>query len=89
MSCAQNQQILVIVDWLLIGVDRLQRWFIKFIAMRHSSVFEGGQHQSVRNQQSPKSVDSVHKTCNASMPHPFFSPPLYQKKKVVWPHETR
>ena len=55
--------------------------------MRHSSVFEGGQHQSVRNQQSPKSVDSVHKTCNASMPDPFFLRPYIKRKK--WSGHTR
>ena len=32
------------------------------------------------NQQLPKSVDSLHKTCNGSMPDPYFSPPPYQKK---------
>ena len=32
------------------------------------------------NQQSPKSGDSVHKTCNGSTPDPYFSPPPYQKK---------
>ena len=37
------------------------------------SIFEGGQHQSVANQQLPKSVDSLHKTCNSSTPDLFSS----------------
>ena len=88
MFCAENRQILAIVDWPLIGVDRLQRCsarmtykvVLKFVATYHSSVFEGGQHQSVANQQLPKSGDSLHKTCNGSTPDPYFSPPPYQKK---------
>ena len=88
MFCAENRQILAIVDWLLIGVDRLQRCstrmtykvVLKFVATYHSSVFEWCQHQSVANQQSPKSGDSLHKTCNGSTPDPYFSPPPYQKK---------
>ena len=88
MFCAENRQILAIVDWPLIGVDRLQRCsarmtykvVLKFVATYHSSVFEWCQHQLVANQQSPKSGDSLHKTCNGSTPDPYFSPPLYQKK---------
>ena len=88
MFCAKNCQILAIVDWPLIGVDRLQRcsarmtykMVLKFVAMYHSSVFEWCQHQSVANQQSPNSGDSLHKTCNGSTPDPYFSPPPYQKK---------
>ena len=60
MFCAENRQILAIVDWPLIGVDRLQRCsarmtykvVLKFVATYHSSVFEWCQHQSVANQQS-------------------------------------
>ena len=88
MFCAENRQILAIVDWPLIGVDRLQRCsarmtykvVLKFVATYHSSVFEWCQHQLVANQQSPKSGDSLHKTCNGSTPDPYFSPPPYQKK---------
>ena len=43
------------------------------------SVFEGCQHQSVANQQSPKSGDSLHKMGNGSTPD--FSSPTYQRKK--------
>ena len=88
MFCTENRQILAIVDWPLIGVDRLQRCsarmtykvVLKFVATYHSSVFEWCQHQLVANQQSPKSGDSLHKTCNGSTPDPYFSPPPYQKK---------
>ena len=88
MFCAENRQILAIVDWPLIGVDRLQRCsarmtykvVLKFVATYHLSVFEWCQHQLVANQQSPKSGDSLHKTCNGSTPDPYFSPPPYQKK---------
>ena len=88
MFCAENRQILAIVDWPLIGVDRLQRCsarmtykvVLNFEATYHSSVFEWCQHQLVANQQSPKSGDSLHKTCNGSTPDPYFSPPPYQKK---------
>ena len=44
------------------------------------SIFEGCQHQSVANQQSPKSGNSLHKTDNGSTPEPF-SLPTYQRKK--------
>ena len=79
---------MAIVDWPLIGVDRLQRCsarmtykvVLKFVATYHSSVFEWCQHQLVANQQSPKSGDFLHKTCNGSTPDPYFSPPPYQKK---------
>ena len=68
--------------------DRLQRCsarmtykvVLKFVATYHSSVFEWCQHQLVANQQSPKSGDSLDKTCNGSTPDPYFSPPPYQKK---------
>ena len=48
MFCAENCRILVIVDWPLIGVDRLQRCsarmtykvVLKFVVTYHSSVFE-------------------------------------------------
>ena len=89
MFCAENRQILAIVDWTLIGVDHLQRCsarmtykvVLKLVATYHSTVFEWCQHQSVANQQSPKSGDSLHKTCKGSTPDPYFSPPPYQKKK--------
>ena len=47
--------------------------------MRHFSVFEGGLHRQVANQKSPKSVDSLHKTCNGSTSDLFSAP--YRKKK--------
>ena len=53
---------------------------LKFVATHHLSVFEGGQHQSVANQQSPESGDSLHKTCNGSTPDPFFSAPISKEK---------
>ena len=49
--------------------------------------FEGCQHQSAANQQLPKSVDSLHKTCNGVTPDLISTPP-YQKKIAVWPHKT-
>ena len=89
MSCAENRQILAIVDWPLIGIDCLQRCsarmtykvVLKFVATHHLSVFEGGQHQSVANQQSPESGDSLHKTCNGSTPDPVFLRPHIKRKK--------
>ena len=44
------------------------------------NIFEGGQHQSVANQQSPKSIDSLHNTCNGSTPDPFFSATISKEK---------
>ena len=42
-----------------------------YIILHHSYIFEVSQHQSVANQQSLKSGDSLHKMANGSLPHPF------------------
>ena len=77
MFCAENRQILAIVDWpkKMLRANDVQGGFKVC-----SYGFEWCQHQLVANQQSPKSGDSLHKTCNGSTPDPYFSPPLYQKK---------
>ena len=87
MFCAENRQILAIVDWPLIGVNSLQRRLNDAFKLYKPpctsfawNIFEDCQHQSVANQQSPKSGDSLHKTCNGSTPDPYFSPPPHQKK---------
>ena len=63
--CAENCQILAIVDWPLIGVDSFET-LMRRIKNMICILFEGYQHQSVTNQQLPKSVDSLHKMSNGS-----------------------
>ena len=95
MFCAENRQILAIVDWPLLGVDSLQRCPVQMtykvmyeVYTRHLRIFEGCQHQSMANQQSRKSVDSLHKTCNGSTPERFFLRPHTKRKKAVWECEV-
>ena len=70
-------------DYWLATVDSLQRrsWDVsKTWYVIYASVFEGCQHQSVANQQSPKSGDSLHKMGNGSTPNPFFLAHISKKK---------
>ena len=94
MFCAENRQILAIVDWPLIGVDSFQIHSNDAYKLNKPpcmpflwSILEGCQHQSMVNQQLSISVDSLHKTCNGNTPDPFISAPI-SKEKAVCPHEA-